>query len=86
MGYQNASNVLPPELLRQVQQYVQGELIYIPSCGKRARSRTAHRLELAERNRKIRAMRAEGISVARLAEMFYLSTQAVYSILSNNDR
>lgn len=86
MGYQNASKVLPPELLKQVQQYVQGELIYIPRPGKRARSTTALRRELAERNRRICEMRREGASVARIAEIFFLSTQAVYSILAKHDR
>ena len=30
MSYKKATNLLPDELLREVQQYVDGELIYIP--------------------------------------------------------
>ena len=30
MGYKNGKDVLPCELLQELQKYVQGELIYIP--------------------------------------------------------
>ena len=30
MKYKNAKNVLPEELLQQIQQYIQGDVIYIP--------------------------------------------------------
>lgn len=30
MSYQKADHILPPELLKKVQEYIDGELIYIP--------------------------------------------------------
>lgn len=35
MKYKNAKDVFPPNLLKQIQKYVAGELIYIPAGGKR---------------------------------------------------
>ena len=34
MKYENGRDLLQPELLRQVQKYAAGRLIYIPSMGK----------------------------------------------------
>ncbi len=30
MKYENANNILPPELIRQIQKYAAGKLLYIP--------------------------------------------------------
>ena len=30
MKYKNAAKILPPEMIEQLQQYVQGEYLYIP--------------------------------------------------------
>lgn len=35
MKYENARDILPPELLRQIQKHVSGQLIYIPAREKR---------------------------------------------------
>jgi len=78
MGYKNGKDLLPPALLKAVQQYAEGECIYIPRTAVRPRTR---RPETAQRNAEIIAKRASGRTVRQLAEEYYLSTQAIYKIL-----
>ncbi len=35
MKYRNASEILPDELLKELQKYAQGEIIYVPSDNRR---------------------------------------------------
>lgn len=86
MGYKKAATVLPQHLLQAVQEYVDGEYLYIPRkqenkkhWGDAAPSH-AHR---AARNREIAARRRSGWSVAQLAERYFLSEKAVYKILAS---
>jgi len=54
MRYIRADEILPSELLEAIQQYVDGQLIYIPSKEKHKwGSGTASRKYYCERNRKI---------------------------------
>lgn len=51
MKYRNAKDVLPKELLGQIQEYVQGEYIYIPIKEKReAALVTGYQTELEKRD------------------------------------
>jgi len=78
MGYLNGKNVFPPELLEQIQRYVQGTCVYIPRCGEK----TERKGRFQERNREICRKYAGGQSVRLLAEEYFLSPQAIYKILS----
>ena len=78
MGYKNGKDLLPPALLKAVQQYAEGECIYIPRTAAHPRKQ---RPETAQRNAEIRARRAAGSSVRQLAGEYYLSPQAIYKIL-----
>lgn len=80
MSYRNAREVFPPEVLALVQQYVEGDCVYIPR--RTAQNRRTGREELCERNAKIRGEYAEGRSVRMLAETYFLSSQAIYKILA----
>jgi len=80
MGYQNAKDVLPPELLRLLQRYAEGECLYIPRQERAGKRQISH--SLAARNRLIWQEYASGTSVQALAERFFLSPQAIYKILS----
>ncbi len=84
MGYIKAEDILPRELLQQVQQYVDGENLYIPrkaenrqewGCG------TTYRAELAERNCRICADRQAGMTVPELADKYHLSEKSIGRIL-----
>ena len=52
MSYKKATHVLPQELLRQVQKYIDGEFLYIPRAADRKKGwgdATSTRQELQER-------------------------------------
>ena len=56
MGYVSASNVLPEELIEQIQKYAEGQTIYIPkSRNKRCKwgENTDTKSYIAERNEKL---------------------------------
>ncbi len=56
MKYRNASDVLPDELLKEIQKYASGEALYIPSDGKRKQwgEGTGARVFYRQRNEEIR--------------------------------
>jgi hypothetical protein len=85
MSYLNADELLPPELLRKVQGYVQGSLVYIPREGGVKRLgwgiRSGARESLDKRNAAIRAAKAEGRRIDDLAEEFGLSPGGIRKVL-----
>lgn len=84
MKYQNANNVLPQELLEQIQEYVQGEYLYIPIQSKRsAESVTDYKTELEKRDAQIYRKYLEGIGRKRLSEIFHLSESSIRRIIIN---
>ena len=74
--YINAKEVLPENLLLQLQEYVQGKMIYIPG---RDAERAAWgesngtRAQYLERNREIVTLYRNGLRVDDLAERYHLS-------------
>lgn len=82
MKYRNASKILPPELLKAVQQYISGEYLYIPHPKNNPKPEpTAYHLEVFHRDRKIYQMYLEGVDKARLASLFHLSASSIRRIL-----
>jgi Mor family transcriptional regulator len=85
MSYKKANDVLPHTLLSAVQQYIDGEYIYIP---RKEDSRlpwganTETRDTLQVRNREILTKRLAGCSASELAEQYFLSTKSIYKILN----
>ena len=58
MSYKKAAHLLPPELLEKIQEYVDGEYLYIPRISSRKKewgTSTSTRRELQERNAHIYA-------------------------------
>lgn len=85
MGYKNANGVLPRELLRAVQRYIDGEYIYIPRKEAHRKSwgaNTGTRQTLLARNKEIVAKWRDGCSAAELAERYFLSSKAIYKIIN----
>lgn len=85
MGYKKATTVLPQPLLRAVQDYIDGEYLYIPRKQENRKNwgeNSQNRQCIAARNREIAARRSAGWSVTELAEAYFLSAKAVYKILS----
>ena len=84
MSYIKAEDILPEELVRAIQQYVDGEYIYIPRNPENRRrwgQNTAYRRELQERNHRIREDAARGTPVAVLCERYHLSEKSIRRIL-----
>jgi hypothetical protein len=84
MPYMKANELLPPDLLREVQKYVQGSLMYIPRA---AESRlgwgevSGARENFDRRNAAIRCAKASGKRIDDLAEEFGLSSDGIRKIL-----
>lgn len=63
MKYKNAGEILPPELVEEIQKYVQGAFLYIPKKDKHThRAVTEYRIELEKRNDRIFRMHLEGVT------------------------
>lgn len=86
MSYKKADNILPYSLLCAVQQYIDGEYIYIPRKTENRKvwgENTRTRQTLLVRNKKILEKRKEGSSVTDLADQFFLSEKTIYKIVRN---
>ena len=83
MKYVNAAEVLPEKLLRELQTYVDGELLYIPkaSVKKGWGASSGSRLFYQERNERIRKLFQEGCSVNMLAEQYSLAYSTMKNII-----
>lgn len=84
MKYKNAKGVLPKELIKEVQQYIQGEYLYIPKAeGSRKKwgDNSGYRRELSQRNDLIRQEFQRGSSIEELAEAYYLSINTIKKIV-----
>ncbi len=85
MGYFKAQNVLPEEVIKLIQEYVDGEYLYIPrkngnekSWGEKKGTRNC----LKERNVEIFKKHIAGANVIELAEQYYLSEKSIRRIIS----
>ena len=86
MSYIKAEEILPEELIRQIQEYADGVYIYIPrKPGARQAwgQKTAYKTELKIRNNHIRADHARGVSVQALSRTYHLSEKSIRRILQN---
>lgn len=87
MGYKKAEEILPPELIEIIQQYVQGQNIYIPQKRESRKSwgsKNGTKQELARRNARIYAEYCNGDKVPKLAEKYYLSEKSIQRIIRNS--
>ena len=82
MGYIRADKILPKELLEAIQQYVDGQIIYIPRKEKQKwGSGTSSREFFSERNERICQAYQEGVGVEELSRRFSLSRKSIQRIL-----
>lgn len=82
MSYIRADEILPKELLEELQQYADGQLIYIPRKEKQEwGSGTSAKKYFRERNERIYRAFREGISEEELAHRFSLSGKSIQRIL-----
>lgn len=84
MSYVKATDVLPEELLDLIQNYVDGEYIYIPRKESNRKSwgeTTKSKKEISIRNLDIYEKYKEGVSIKDLSEMYYLSQKSIQRII-----
>lgn len=83
MKYKNAAEVLPPGLLREVQYYIKGELLYIPKSESKQEwgAISGAKQFYMERNCRIRELFNDGMSFEELAQKFGLSGSTIKKIV-----
>lgn len=84
MGYRNAGEILPTEIIELIQQYVEGENLYIPRRTENRLkwgSRTRITQELSYRNQQIYADYRRGMTVFQLSCRYCLSCKSIQRII-----
>ncbi|WP_127529491.1 CD3324 family protein [Paenibacillus kobensis] len=84
MKYMNADMILPEELLKEVQKYVNGGMIYVPKCEGTRKGwgeNTGGRRLIQLRNVDIRQQFAQGATIPQLMERYYLSCDSIKKIV-----
>ncbi|MEG0772584.1 CD3324 family protein [Clostridium sp.] len=84
MSYVKATDVLPEEILSLIQNYIQGEYIYIPKkeCNRKPWGETTKsKKETTDRNLCIYKDYQEGVSIDHLSEKYYLSLKSIQRII-----
>lgn len=84
MGYKKAEEILPLEIIQIIQQYVDGETIYIPRKDNERQEwgkNTETRRELAKRNEQIFKDFKNGERISRLADKYFLSEKSIQRIV-----
>ena len=83
LKYKKGADVLPDRLLREIQEYVEGSLIYIPKKGNKAGwgHLSGTRQFIDKRNKKIKYQFEQGDSVEILAEQFHLGEDTIRKII-----
>lgn len=84
MRYVNAHEVLPEELLMEIQKYVQGDLIYIPKPHKERVQWgviSGEKQRLQKRNEQIKKQYQNGMSFMQLADQYHLSIETIKKII-----
>lgn len=87
MSYRRADKILPEDIIRLIQDYVDGECIYIPRKDNVRREwgqGTRIREELEERNIKIYTDYQKGLKVSHLAYKYFLSEKSIQRIIRQN--
>jgi Mor family transcriptional regulator len=85
MTYKNGKDILPPSLLKQLQDYIQGEIVYIPKKEQKRAGwgeNNGTRLVIERRNSEIYRLYTTGTSIAELVRTFHLSEDSIRKIIT----
>ncbi|CUQ31988.1 histidine kinase [Clostridium baratii] len=89
MSYKKAQDVLPEEILKIIQEYIDGEYIYIPRKNENHKSwgeKSGIRDSLKIRNTEIYKKYLNGNSVDELSKEYYLSEKSIRRIIGQEKR
>lgn len=84
MSYKNGKDVLPPGLLRELQKYIDGELIYVPKKEKRRAGwgeLNGTRRLIEKRNQDIYREYMNGKPILELIRTYHLSEDSIRKII-----
>ena len=89
MKYSNAYNVLPVDIVRIIQEYVNGEYLYIPRKEEEQKKwgeNSGSRDTLKRRNAEIYLKYINGAVILDLAQEYYLSDKSIRRIISQQKK
>ena len=83
MKYQNAAEILPEKLLKELQTYVDGGYLYIPKATKKKQwgAESGSRIFYQERNKEIQKQYQQGCSIDMLTNQFGLAFSTIKNII-----
>jgi len=84
MEYKNGIDLFPQELLKEIQKYVSGGLVYIPQASDNRKSWgeiSGSKLELGKRNLEIKQRFSEGVEISQLAIEYCLAEETIKRIV-----
>ena len=88
MKYLRIDRILPDDLVKEIQKYIQGEYVYVPVLPekrKRWGEKSKSRDYLKVRNAKILNQYIGGQSISNLAQEFFLSDSSIKKIVYKKD-
>lgn len=84
MSYVKAEDVLPKQLVEEIQRYVDGKLLYVPRKDENSFSwgeKSGTKEKMAKRNQQIVSRYYSGETIAELSKVYYLSEKRIRGIL-----
>lgn len=84
MNYVNAEKILPDSLVKELQKYIQGGYVYIPSQPEKRKSwgeNSGSREYIKNRNKAIHDKYRNGRTIQNLAKEFFLSVESIKKIV-----
>ncbi|MGL4911114.1 MAG: CD3324 family protein [Romboutsia sp.] len=85
MKYKNAKNILPIELLEEIQKYIQGDVIYIPTLGDTKipwGEKNGTKEAIYTRNKSIFKLYKQGHSIDEITCIYNLSESSIRKIIT----
>jgi Mor family transcriptional regulator len=83
LNYKKGADVLPARLLKEIQEYVEGSLVYIPKKSNKAGWGyvSGARESIDRRNRKIMSLFEQGETIEALSDRFHLGEDTIKKIV-----
>jgi len=85
MKYLKAKNILPEELISLIQEYVDGEFLYIPRKNGEQKAwgeNSGSREQLKDRNSEVYDRYLDGMKINDISMQYFLSEQSIRRIIS----
>lgn len=89
MKCKNANNILPSDIVEMLQEYIDGEYLYIPRKDINKKSwgeKSGFREELNNRNRKIVNEYKKGKTIKEISKYYYLTEHSIRRIIREHNK